>query len=225
MTNSRLFAFALVAVMSAGQFGWAQAEPVATAVAKSEPVATAAPATAATASRPVTVTVQLHEGHPIEGTLVESNLLQMKSSFGDVSIPLSEVAGIKLAGEGNATTTIVLHNGDSVTGAVKLDEVTVQTTWGKAEINGGSISSLLFAQGVKWTSSNTLSGTRWSLTAIEGTQGASGVTSSSRPGTMGQTISSQSSSGSTSFSNGRPVTTTPRPVSTSLTQPRIINNF
>jgi hypothetical protein len=91
----------------------------------------------------------------------------MKTSFGTTNLPLSTVAGIKMAQEGNAVTTVVLHNGDNLTGAVQLDLVVIQTEWGRAEINGNHIASILFTPGLKWASETGLNGMRWRLTAEE----------------------------------------------------------
>lgn len=115
------------------------------------------------AARPLAVTVGLTNGTDIRGTLADSTELPMRTSFGSASIPLAEVAGIRLASEGNATTTVVLHNGDTITGATELNKIVVDTEWGKAEVNGDSIGSILFAQGLKWTSASGLNGVRWSL--------------------------------------------------------------
>jgi hypothetical protein len=119
---------------------------------------------AAGSATPLAAIVQLNVGTTqLRGSLLSSTDLQMKSSFGEVTIPLSEVAGIKLASEGNATTTVVLHNGDSVTGACDLPRVELQTEWGTATINGSAVNSILFAQGMAWVSEEGLSGTRWAL--------------------------------------------------------------
>ena len=64
-------------------------------------------------------------------------------------------------------TTVVLHNGDNLTGAVQLDQVVIQTEWGRAEINGNHVASILFTPGLKWTSETGLNGMRWKLVADE----------------------------------------------------------
>lgn len=87
----------------------------------------------------------------------------MKTAFGELTIPLSEVAGIKLASEGNTSTTVVMHNGDSVTGAWDFDHIELRTEWGMATIDGTAINSLLFAQGMAWVSEGGVSGKRWKL--------------------------------------------------------------
>ncbi len=147
----------LVAAVGTVLPAMADDEP-ATAVA----VATADPSPAPqTSARPLSATVQLLGGTELTGTLIVANELEMKTSFGEARIPLSEVAGIKLAPEGNVTTTVVMLNGDTITGATDLRQVNMETVWGKAEVNGTNISSILFSQGLKWKSEQGLSGTRW----------------------------------------------------------------
>lgn len=152
-------------------------KPVAAAPTPAAPQTPAAP-TASAPSTPATakpaetykqpaVVIHLLSGEHLSGALAQAADLPMRSSFGEIRIPYSEVAGVRLAREGSLSSTVVLHNGDSVTGAVTLDTVTIETDWGKAEVNGSAISSLVFTPGTKWVSENTLSGTRWKLVAEE----------------------------------------------------------
>jgi hypothetical protein len=68
------------------------------------PKATVAQATKSV--RALSVTVEIVGGTSIQGTLVDSSELPMRTSFGQATIPLAEVAGIKLASQDNATTTV-----------------------------------------------------------------------------------------------------------------------
>src|SRR5262245_49779417 len=113
--------------------------------------------------QPQSVTIAMINGNTMTGTLSEADQWTMKTSLGTTTLPLSAVAGIKMAQEGNATTTVVLHNGDSITGAVQIDHVAIQTDWGRAEIFGTHVTSIMFVPGLKWTSESGLSGTRWKL--------------------------------------------------------------
>jgi len=117
--------------------------------------------------QPQSVTVALLDGMKLQGELTEVDQWSMKTSFGTTNLPLSTVAGMRMAQDGNAMTTVVLHNGDNLTGAVSLDQVVIQTEWGRAEINGNHIASILFTPGLKWTSETGLNGMRWKLTAEE----------------------------------------------------------
>jgi hypothetical protein len=138
------------------------ADPLPTAKAK--PMArtlTTPPAVA-----PLAVTVQLNIGNAeLRGSLLSAPEISMKTSFGELNVPLSEVAGIKLASQGNTSTTIVMHNGDSITGAWDVNYIELRTEWGKATIDGTAINSILFAQGMAWVSEGGLSGKRWELMA------------------------------------------------------------
>ncbi|KLU04026.1 putative signal peptide and transmembrane protein [Rhodopirellula islandica] len=137
--------------------------------AKAEPTK-AVPVQAAEMSakaRPLSVTVGLVNDSKIEGTLTDTTQLQMQTSFGTASIPLSEVAGIRFASANDATTTVVMLNGDSITGATDVKLITVETEWGTASINGPSIASLMFVPGLNWNPSDGLNGKRWNLSDIQ----------------------------------------------------------
>jgi len=156
---------AMALAVAMGVSASSQDKPAA-AVAVAKPVAApaAAPkASTAKSARALSVTVELVGGDKIRGTLTDSSELPMRTSFGQASIPLSEVAGIKLASQDNATTTVVMHNGDSITGGTNLPSLQVETEWGKADITGSSITSILFAQGLVWSSDTGLNGSRWTL--------------------------------------------------------------
>ncbi|MEO1614379.1 MAG: hypothetical protein AAFV88_00930 [Planctomycetota bacterium] len=114
--------------------------------------------------RPLSVTVELVDGKTkLTGTLMNQTSLDMKTSFGTVDIPLSEVAGFRFPSENDASTTVVMLNGDSITGATELKVLTVETEWGTAQINGQSIQSILFVPNLAWKPSTGLNGKRWTL--------------------------------------------------------------
>lgn len=143
----------------------AKAKPTKAEPTKAQPTM-AQPVRAAKASptvRPLSVAVGLASGNDIEGTLTDTTQLQMQTSFGTASIPLSEVAGIRFASADDATTTVVMLNGDSITGATDVKLITVETEWGTASINGPSIASIMFVPGLKWNPQSGLNGKRWSL--------------------------------------------------------------
>ncbi|WP_286765043.1 MULTISPECIES: hypothetical protein [Rhodopirellula] len=144
-------------------------EPPKASPAKAEPTKAAPVKDAALSSkaRPLSVTVGLVNDSKIEGTLTDTTQLQMQTSFGTASIPLSEVAGIRFASANDATTTVVMLNGDSITGATDVKLITVETEWGTASINGPSIASLMFVPGLSWNPSDGLNGKRWNLSDIQ----------------------------------------------------------
>jgi hypothetical protein len=128
-------------------------------------VATAIPTDASKtkAMRPLTVATELVGETKITGTLVDTTALQMKTSFGEAQIPLTEIAGVRFATGDETSTTVVMLNGDSITGATDTKFLTVETEWGTAKINGSSLVSMLFVPGLQWESSNGLNGKRWTL--------------------------------------------------------------
>ncbi|MCA9193372.1 MAG: hypothetical protein KDB03_16485 [Planctomycetales bacterium] len=138
--------------------------PVAEAIATVEPTTPIA--------RPLTVSVALLEGTTITGTLADSTALNIKTAFGEAQIPLSEVAGIRFPSGEDTSTTVVMLNGDSITGATDLKFVGVETTWGSAKINGPNITSMLFVPGLAWQSKDGLGGKRWALVEAAANQGA-----------------------------------------------------
>lgn len=171
----RLAAFLLVTVsllVAAGPMSAQEAValPTAEAVqspkpASGEPTPAASIASAVPAIRPLSVTVDLVDGQTqLVGTLTDKTSLDMKTSFGTVDVPLSEVAGFRFPSADDVSTTVVMLNGDSITGATDIKLLTVETEWGVAQINGQSIQSILFVPSLKWTASKGLNGKRWSLT-------------------------------------------------------------
>ncbi|MEM7478364.1 MAG: hypothetical protein AAF483_25560 [Planctomycetota bacterium] len=138
----------------------AEAE-IAVAEAVAEPEET--PAAATSAIRPLTVAAGLVDDTMLTGTLMDSTSLSIKTAFGEASIPLGEVAGIRFPIGEDTSTTVVMLNGDSITGATEMKFVSVETTWGSAKINGQSIATMLFVPGLKWTSMEALGGKRWTL--------------------------------------------------------------
>ena len=158
-------------LLSYAQFSDAQeteaiptAKPVADSAGK-EPTPAKPIAKSTAAIRPLSVTVELVDGKTkLVGTLTDQNTLEMKTSFGAVNVPLSEVAGFRFPSVDDATTTLVMLNGDSITGATDVQELTVETEWGTAQINGQSIQSILFVPNLTWSSSTGLNGKRWALT-------------------------------------------------------------
>ena len=139
---------------------------------------------------PTSVILSLASGTEIRGALTDTTSVEMKTSFGQLTLPLAEVAGIKLADEKNATTTVIMHNGDSVTGATDIQRLTVETEWGIATVNGSSVSSILLAPGLKWTSDSGLNGVRWELVEASAAQPVKKATASSSQPRASSTASS-----------------------------------
>jgi hypothetical protein len=89
------------------------------------------------------IIVAIKEGPQLSGVLVEVNALQVKTVFGQVSIPLDRIAGIRIADDPRQPATICLSNGDSLTGALATDALTIKTEWGSATIARDHIVSIV----------------------------------------------------------------------------------
>ena len=146
----------------------AQEEEVADAVVADAVVEEAESSPVADAARPLTVAVELYTSTTIAGTLVDNAQVSIKSAFGEAKIPMSQVAGIRFASAEDATTTVVMLNGDSITGATTINTVTVDTEWGQAKINGSAVQSLMLVPDLRWNATQSINGRRWNL--VEATQ-------------------------------------------------------
>ena len=162
--------------MSLAATGVSAQEKTSSEIAKAKPVARAVASSSSV--RPLSVSIDLISTTKLAGTLTDTTTLEMRTSFGTASIPLSEVAGIRFASADNASTTVVMLNGDSITGATDVKLVTVETEWGMATINGPQIASILFVPGLTWNPTAGLNGKRWNLANVKSSSTASAASSS-----------------------------------------------
>lgn len=136
--------------------------------------------------RPLTVTIGLTDDIQLTGTLIESTEIAIKTAFGQASIPLSEVAGIRFPAADDNSTTVVMLNGDSITGATDVKFFGIETAWGTAKVNGQSIATLLFVPGLQWTSNVALGGKRWSLIEANAQPGSASTNAAPQFGSQPQ---------------------------------------
>ncbi len=141
--------------------------------------------------RPLTVNIELLSQASIAGTMTEANQIDIKTAFGVATIPMSEIAGIRLATAQDASTTIVMLNGDSITGATDIKQITIDTEWGSARINGSAIQAILFVPDLKWVNSNSINGRRWFLVDAKQATANSPGTSPNPSSTGGNSVSGQ----------------------------------
>jgi hypothetical protein len=176
-----LASFCILAPTQAQEEAIAEAAP-AESTKPTAPIASSAVAKADEASsqpkaRPITVAVSLVDDSTIiTGTLTETTSLSIKTAFGLAELPLNEVAGVRFPRGDDTSTTVVMLNGDSITGATDLKFAQVETTWGSAKINGQNIASMMMVPGLAWQSTDVLGSKRWQL--IEGPRNAQGGASS-----------------------------------------------
>jgi|694.fasta_scaffold00147_27 hypothetical protein len=198
----------------------AQEADVGEAIAEAAPTTASKPApdAATAAARPITVAVGLvDETVGITGTLSDTNSLSIKTAFGSAELPLSEVAGIRFPRRDDTATTVVMLNGDSITGATDVKFINVETTWGSAKINGQNIAAMLFVPGLAWQSQDVLGSKRWILIESQRANATQPGVSGAVPGQPGTNPSnpqlSQPSAGQPRIINPQAVPAVPGRVS------------
>ena len=162
------------------------------------------------AARPLNVTADLTTSASIGGTLVEVDVLLIKTAFGEASVPLSEIAGIRFPQGDDVSTSVVMLNGDSITGATDIKMVTIDTDWGTAKVNGSAIRSILFVPNLQWTATPGISGKRWSLQDAKAPAAAqAGSSQPNSPQSSSTTNRSSSGTNTGSSSSSQPGTVFP----------------
>jgi len=87
--------------------------------------------------------VKVTRNREIAGAPIGLDTIKFKAEFGEVSIPMAKVAGIKLHVNADDAAVIALKNGDLVTGEIELETISLKTTWGKAHVKLEQIETIL----------------------------------------------------------------------------------
>lgn len=107
--------------------------------------------------------VRLSDVKSLAGELDEISEITMTTKFGDVTIPMEQIAGIKLHTDEDDSAVVVMVDGDVLTGVPSLPTLQLSTDWGKAEINPEAVQSITTTSNSKFSRQNTDFGTRWTL--------------------------------------------------------------
>lgn len=109
------------------------------AIAQDEPTLTSG------SSGDVAVTVQItgNGNFALRGTMANVNELSMKTKFGQATIPLTEINGVKLHADEKGSCVVAFKNGDIVTGQLDLEKISITTNWGDANIRVDNIEMIL----------------------------------------------------------------------------------
>jgi hypothetical protein len=104
--------------------------------------------------------IELRNGLKLEGRLADG-VLPCRLAFGDVPLPLETIRGIRLSDEMTAieggtaqpaSATIVLENGDSLTGLPRVEVLQLHTEWGQASVKLSHLKLLILTdESVTWT--------------------------------------------------------------------------
>lgn len=158
------YAIAALMVAIAAMSAWGQEEDD-----KTPPAPVIAGNTASKVATSGRVKIQLKEGMTLEGSPVDVESLKMASLFGEAVIPLHTIAGIRFSQKPTEQSTVVLLNGDALTGEVNITELKCVAEWGTAAVNVSHIVSVVFRPDLTWSSVPTPNGDRWQLKKTTGT--------------------------------------------------------
>ena len=110
-----------------------------------------------------TVFVRLSDVKSLAGELDGIDSISMSCKFGQITIPLDQIAGIQMHTDEKNSAVVVLNNGDVITGVPTIPMLTLMTDWGMAEVMPESIKSITTTANSKFARKNTDFGTRWIL--------------------------------------------------------------
>jgi hypothetical protein len=109
------------------------------------------------------VFIRLSSTKRMAGKVEGLNEFKLKTAFGEVTVPMAEIAGIKFHTTTDDKAVVILNNGDAITGVPTVPAVELMTDWGKADIDPEFIQSLTSTREAKFRQQNTDFGTRWVL--------------------------------------------------------------
>ena len=109
------------------------------------------------------IEVKLRDTTKFMGAAADIEEIKLETVFGEVELPLSTIAGVRFATDDAERTTVVLLNGDSLTGVVLVEEFKLTTTWGQATVQTHSIQSITMVPDMTWASESAPGGIRWKL--------------------------------------------------------------
>ena len=87
--------------------------------------------------------VKVTRNRELTGAAIDLNSIKFNAEFGQVTIPMAKIAGIKLHVNAEDGAVVALKNGDLVTGKIELETVSLKTAWGKAHIKLDQIETIM----------------------------------------------------------------------------------
>lgn len=109
------------------------------------------------------VFIRLSDTKRMAGKVEGLTEFKLTTSFGEVVIPMSEIAGIRFHTTSDDKAVIILNNGDALTGVPTVPAIELITDWGKADIEPQFIQSLTSTSTARFRQQNTDFGVRWTL--------------------------------------------------------------
>ena len=87
--------------------------------------------------------VKVTRNRELTGAAIDLDSIKFRAEFGEVTIPMEKIAGIKLHVNADDSAVVALKNGDLVTGTIALDTVSLKTAWGKAHVKLDQIQTIM----------------------------------------------------------------------------------
>ena len=111
--------------------------------------------------------VNLNNNETMRGEIDGFEAFKIKCSFGEITMPLDQIAGIRFHTDDKDSAVVVLKNGDSLTGVPTVEAVKIKTSWGQADVAPEHMKSITTSANSSFSQGQTDFGTRWQLrTAI-----------------------------------------------------------
>ena len=107
------------------------------------------------------VFVSVERNNDLTGSIVDLASLKVDTEFGEVSIPMAKVDGIKMHADAKDNSIIAFKNGDLVTGRIVLEVVKLKTEWGTAHINTSKIQTVMYSKSSRFYSDNSTGRAVW----------------------------------------------------------------
>lgn len=106
--------------------------------------------------------VSINGNRGIYGVLEGFKELDVKAEFGKIKIPVDTIAGIRFNTGPDNQTYIVLKKGDSFSGKIELEKITISTRWGKRDLKVANLESVTTFQSNKFVQTKN-NPDRWQL--------------------------------------------------------------
>jgi thioredoxin 1 len=85
------------------------------------------------ASKAIRFTADLKDGTKVSGELADLDALPLTADFGDVNVPLQLIHTVQV-GHGDSPTKIRFHNGDLLSGQLRIETLVLATKYGRLSI-------------------------------------------------------------------------------------------
>jgi hypothetical protein len=109
--------------------------------------------------------VSLDDNETLRGEINGLDAFKIKCGFGEITVPLDQVSGIRFHTDPSDSAVVVLKNGDSLTGIPIVDAIKITTFWGHAEVVPEHMQSITTRENASFAQETTDFGTRWELRA------------------------------------------------------------